>query len=347
MTDINNTSSGADTAVMGFDRPSQTPPLLPGRMQDDIDTWSTLVDRVREAAQRRGWTKAEVARRAGMASGTFSQWYSGNYAGRLDRQNDIISRWLDALDDQAALAATIPTGPAFLRLKAADEIVQTLRWAQLCPDLVVITAGSGVGKTAACSHYLRTVPHSHMVTISPHTKTVHGLLCAIVETLGINQRNPARYVEAIGRRLETTGGGALLIVDEAQNLVDEAINQLRHFVDRHGCGIALVGNDEIYSRFTKRSEGPSYAQLKSRVGKRLKRTKPYPEDVAAYIDAWGVTEPEAIRFLTGIGMKGGHLRQIEKTMKLASMLALGSGEGEVTLQHIRSAWMNRDVEDMA
>lgn len=240
MTDINNTSSGADTAVMGFDRPSQTPPLLPGRMQDDIDTWSTLVDRVREAAQRRGWTKAEVARRAGMASGTFSQWYSGNYAGRLDRQNDIISRWLDALDDQAALAATIPTGPAFLRLKAADEIVQTLRWAQLCPDLVVITAGSGVGKTAACSHYLRTVPHSHMVTISPHTKTVHGLLCAIVETLGINQRNPARYVEAIGRRLETTGGGALLIVDEAQNLVDEAINQLRHFVDRHGCGIALV-----------------------------------------------------------------------------------------------------------
>lgn len=340
MNDMQSTSSG-------WERPISGPALIPGRVQEDIDIWSNLIERVREVAIRRGWNKAETARRSSMASGTFSQWYSGTYTGRLDRQNEIISKWLDALEDQAELAATIPASPAFLRLKTSEEIIQTLRWAQLCPDLVVITAASGLGKTEACMHYERTVPHTHLVTISPHTKTVHGMLIALVDALGIQQHNPARFTSAIGQRLQSSGGNTLLIVDEAQNLVDDAVNQLRHFVDKHRCGVALVGNEEIYTRFTKKSDGPSYAQLKRRIGKRLKRNKPYAADIVAFIEAWGVTEPEAVRFLTGVGMKGGALGQIDKTMKLASMLALGNGHEQVTLAHIREAWSNRDVEDMA
>ena len=53
-----------------------------------------------------------------------------------------------------------------------------------------------------------------------------------------------------------------------------------------------------------------------------------------------------VKFLTGIGMKGGALRQIDKTMKLASMVAMGSGQ-PLSLNHIQAAWKNRDVEDMA
>lgn len=142
------------------------------------------------------------------------------------------------------------------------------------------------------------------------------------------------------------GGGSLLIVDEAQNLVDDAINQLRHFSDIHQCGIALVGNEEVYSRFVAQVKGRSYAQLKRRIGKHLKRQKPYAEDIAAFIRAWGVTDPECTRLLTGIGLKGGALGQIDKTMKLASMIALGDNR-EVGIRDIEAAWKNRDVEDMA
>jgi DNA transposition AAA+ family ATPase len=184
-----------------------------------------------------------------------------------------------------------------------------------------------------------------MPTMSPHTKTVHAMLADIAEELEVMVYNPAKLGRAIGRRLERSGG-ALLIVDEAQNLVDDAINQLRHFADNHRCGIALVGNDEIYSRLAKKQDGPSYAQLKSRIGKRLRRVKPPMEDIQMFIAAWGVTDPECVKFLVGVGMKGGALRQIDKTMKLATMNAMGRGE-PVGLAHIRSAWLQRDVEEIS
>jgi hypothetical protein len=59
-----------------------------------------------------------------------------------------------------------------------------------------------------------------------------------------------------------------------------------------------------------------------------------------------VTDPECTRLLTGIGLKGGALGQIDKTMKLASMIALGDNR-EVGIRDIEAAWKNRDVEDMA
>lgn len=343
ITSANNT----DRSNNMWERPAKRPVLVAGRTDDDIDAWEGLIDRVREVARTRGWNKAEVARRAEFSASAFSQWYSGTYPGRLDRQNDMIRRWLDAVENQQELVSSIPTGPGFLRLRTASEIINTLQWAQICPDLVVITAASGLGKTAACRYYQSVTPHVHLVTISPHTKTVHGMLVALVGALGVTQHNPARYVEAIGQRLEAQGGHTLLIVDEAQNLVDDAVNQLRHFVDINKCGIALVGNEEIYARFTRKSDGPSYAQLKRRIGKRFRRNKPYAEDLSAYIAAWGVTDPDAVRFLTGVGMKGGALGQIDKTLKLASMLSMSEGAETPNAAQIRAAWSNRDVEDMA
>lgn len=137
-----------------------------------------------------------------------------------------------------------------------------------------------------------------------------------------------------------------MIIDEAQNLTDEAINQLRHFVDIYGTGLALVGNDEIYGRLTRKQDGPSYAQIKSRLAKRLKRNRAYKEDISMRIAAWGIEDADGVKFLTGIGLKAGALRQIDKTMTLASMLAM-SGDEKISLKHIKAAWQNRDVEDLS
>jgi len=338
-------NENTSTSPQGWERPISPPLLQSGRNQTDIDAWWVLVDRVIEVAPNNGWNKAEVSRRAGMASGTFSQWYSGKYAGRLDQQNEIISRWLDAIEDQEGIAASIPLSPSFLKLQTTVEILETLRWSQIAPDLVVITAAAGIGKTAACRHYKATTPHVFMATISPNTKTVHGMLVELCAALDVSEHNPAKFVRAIGNRLSRIGAGTLLIIDEAQNLVDDAVNQLRHFTDEFGCGVALVGNDEIYSRFTKKADGPSYAQLKRRIGKRMRCEKPRMADLNTFIGAWGVTDPDSVKFLTGIGLKGGALGQIDKTMKLASMIAMGRSE-PLRLNHIKAAWKNRDVEDM-
>ncbi|MBP1844786.1 DNA transposition AAA+ family ATPase [Rhizobium petrolearium] len=329
----------------GWERPEPDEAFVRKHNPDDLDEWRQLREQTAEIAIANAWTKAEVTRRSSMKDGTFSQWFSGSYPGVLANVNRQVRVWIDAVLEAAAMPA-LPSSPSFVRTRIAVEIGQTLQWAQMTADLVIITVAAGNGKTIACRHYKATHPHVYHATISPHTRTVHGMLVELAAELDVFEANPARLTRAIGNKLARSGGGTLLVVDEAQNLVDDAINQLRHFSDIYQCGIALVGNEEVYSRFVAQVKGRSYAQLKRRVGKHLKRQKPYAEDIAAFIAAWGVTEADSVRLLTGIGMKGGALGQIDKTMKLASMIAIGE-EREVTVKDIEAAWKNRDVEDIA
>jgi len=332
----------------GWDRPPTEPDATLGnRTATDIATWSMLVDQIILVAATQRWTKSEVARRIGMADATFSQWFNGKYPGRLDSQNRLVELWLANVEETSGLAASIPASPPFLQTIAAREITETLAWAQIAADMVIVTMAPGMGKSEVCNRFAAVRPHVHMVTMSPHTKTVHGMLIDLAAALDVMVHNPAKLTRAIGKKLERSGDGTLLIVDEAQNLVDDAVNQLRHFVDIYKCGVALVGNNEIYGRFSRsdKRDGPSYAQIKRRIGKRLRRDRPYVDDMRAFIAAWGVTDPDAVRFLIGIGNKGGALGQIDKTMKLASMAASGMEE-TVGLKHLQAAWKNRDVEEM-
>lgn len=315
-----------------------------GRSVEDVAEWRTLVAKVSALAGARGWSKAEVARQAGMADGTLNQWFSGKYGGRLDTMNAKVRQWLEALDEMEQLTQGVPASPGYVETRTAREIVETLTYAQMLPEMAVITLAAGMGKSYTAKHYCSIRPHAYHVTMTPHTKTVHGMLVEISTALGITQQNPAKLHRAIGDRLQRNGRKTLLIVDEAQNLVDAAVDQLRSLLDLNECGIALIGNEEIYDRFKNRPDGPSYAQIKRRFGKRLRRLHPYAEDIQIVIDAWGITDAAARKLLTGIGNKPGALGQIDKTLKLAGLVAAGKGEA-INERHIRAAWENRAVED--
>lgn len=318
----------------------------PGRSEDDQSTWKALVTKVHAIAMRNGWSKAETARQIGIPGGSFHGWYDGNDKGRLDTRNEKVAAWLDAHDERAALAKTIPDSPAFIDTAIAVEIADMLMAAQVMPALVMATTGSGMGKTTAAEHYRDNNPRCHLVTISPHTKTVHAMLIEIALTIGVRQHNPGGLVRSIGEKLRRTGGGTLLIVDEAQNLVDDAVNQLRHFVDVYKCGVAILGNTETYSRFTTGvGGGVKYAQLRRRFFKRMRRETPRKEDLAKFIQACGIVEDDQARFLTGVGMKPGAFGQIDMTVRLAKMKALGEGH-ILMLSDLKAAWENRDVEGL-
>ena len=338
MSDTQNTSA--------WERPTNLPDIgdgtRPGRGEDDLEDWKQLTERIYDIGTSEGWSKSEIARRMDMSVGTFSQYFSGKYDGRLDTNNAKVKRWIESWDELADMASIVPTGPGFVATPTAREIVDALTFAQCMPDFVTITAAAGTGKTTACRNFsIR--PNVWMITASPHTKTVHGMLIELAEELDIVQHNPAKLTRAIGQRLKKAGNRTLIIVDEAQNLVDDAVNQLRHFVDNYGCGLALVGNEEIYTRFAKRTDGPSYAQLKRRIGKRVRRSKPRAEDIEMLLDGWKISDPEVRLVLTGIGHKDGALGQIDKTLKLAMMT--GSGK-PLTADQIKAAWANRDVEGL-
>lgn len=86
----------------------------PGRSPTDLKDWRRLTGRVAAIATQNGWTKAEVSRRSGVPDGTFNQWYSGKYSGRLDETNTRIRQWLDTAEEMDVMARAIPASPGFV-----------------------------------------------------------------------------------------------------------------------------------------------------------------------------------------------------------------------------------------
>lgn len=314
-----------------------------GREQSDIDQWMALREDVYKLASENGWSASEVCKRADMASATFSQWCSGKYIGRIDKTNEKVKRWLDA-EKRNANSAFQPIPKRFVKTSLSNKITNALQYAQALQDISVIVCDAGSGKTETCKQYQKNNPNTFIAHMSPHSQTAHGMLLVLASVLGVHQNNPGKMVEPIGKILSNDNkGGRLLIIEEGQNLKDEAINQLRHFSDNYKVGIALVGNREVYDRFQQKGDGPSHAQMRSRIGMRVSDPKPSNEDLKRIIHAWGVTDDDMVKFLFGVGQKEGHIRQMVKTLSLAEMLAHGRKE-TLSVRHLNAAWKQRNLE---
>lgn len=311
---------------------------------DEFGDWKSLRARVAGAAQINGWLKSDVARKIDMPSGTFSQWYSGSYAGRWDNQNAKVERWLAALEDAQAIRAAAPKKPGFVTTEASTRYLNALSAAQVLAKFSMITSATGTGKIESAEHYTATTPLVTLVTMTPMMHTTFAMLKEIGRTIGVTGGDPSGLVPAIASRLWRTGGGALLIIDEAQHLSDDAINQARHFSDGSRAGVVLIGNLETHKRYsTVWTNTDRYGQLASRVFQRINIDKSSRHDIATIIRAWGISDEKQVEFLTGVGRKPGGLRHIGETITLAMMRATGDA-GELTLTDLKKAWDARGLE---
>lgn len=316
-----------------------------GRSAADMRRRDELVQVVDQVINERGWSLAEAARRSGVSHGAFNEWLSGKYKGRYDTLNQRIATWLGNLDKVDEVVASVPSGPGYLQLGVAVQMERVISIAQIMGTFCMVTAEAGNGKTMVATEYVRTHANAYMVTMSPDTRAIHTMMSEIADTIGVDEKSSNRLRRAVARRLQRTGDGTVLLIDEAQNLSDDAINQLRYFSDSPSCrcGIVVLGNSATSERFGQWAKGEKYGQLNSRVFRRLRVQRPSEDDLAALIDAWGITEPNQVQYLIGVGMKPGAMRQVDMTIKLARMVAQGAGR-EMTLQDLRAAWSNRDVE---
>ncbi len=239
----------------GWERPEPSGQFLEKHSADDIAIWQKLTESVSAIAISNGFSKSEVQRRIGMQNSTFSQWFSGTYIGRLETYNRMAEQWISAFIEASGTISTIRQSPLFIQTRLSREIFDTLVWAQTTADMVMVTVGAGNGQ----NHGLPHLRGDASACLSRHRQPTHEdgawHLVELASELDVREHNPAKLTRAIGAKLGRIGGGSLLIVDEAQNLIDDAINQLRHFMDIYHCGIALVGNDEVYTRFGRTNAG--------------------------------------------------------------------------------------------
>ena len=283
-----------------------------------------------------GISQAKIAREINISRTVFSRWMLGKYLGSNLNLEKAIRRWLGDRDDTQRPKTLKKID--YLPTLTAKKILSALTYAHKAKDIAAIYGGAGLGKTTAIKYYAANNPRTWVVTATASSSNSNAILNKIAITLGIHNtsRWTSRVELEVMERLGTAQG--FLIIDEAQHLDYKALDTIRALHDEAEMGMALVGNELVYSRLTggQGIRAAYLAQLFSRVGKRLHLVRPTAEDVDTLCDHWELGRAERA-FLKKISKKAGALRGVVKTHRLAAILAEGEGV-RLEQRHLALAW---------
>lgn len=215
---------------------------------------------LKEYISREGITQREAGRKLGVTDGLISGFLSGKYK----TPHTLIPK-IEQLMEMDKKKAVAPRAPEFAPTSVSRVVQNAIAYAHLRGVISVVYGDAGVGKTSTVREYVKNDKLALLVTISPTYASITGVNDLIAEQLGVRERVSRRITKEIVERLK--GSGRVLIVDEAQHLTVRALNHLRCLSDESGIGVALIGNEEVYSKL-RGSGKADFAQLFSRVGMR-------------------------------------------------------------------------------
>lgn len=323
--------------------PAQPAPFVIDNALDDAGLATISAAKAMQDAL--GLANAEVARRAGLAGSTYSEVknlkYKGNYAVPLDR----LQKWVSSEEQRMMTSAGGLPSLGYIETSVAKQIVTAIRFAQSRPGMVLVTVGAGLGKTMCLRHYEAHNNDAYRVVIEPTDSRRQTAIRKIAATLGVQGHHTLPILTEIKRQLTRDSRQPVLLIDEAQNLSGEAVNQLRFLLDEVGCGIVLAGNEDLMTRYSMAASREGYGQVQRRIFMRV-HIKTAPQvDIDLLVSKLGITDPAILRLCRQIGVRVGGLGQVVETLEFASQIAFGAGR-TIAAEDVRAAWMNRTREDI-
>ncbi|EOM1767751.1 AAA family ATPase [Salmonella enterica subsp. enterica serovar Montevideo] len=284
-------------------------------------------------------TFKQIALESGLSTGTISSFINDKYNGDNERISQILQRWLEKYH----AVAELPEPPRFVETQTVKQIWTSMRFASLTESIAVVCGNPGVGKTEAAREYRRTNNNVWMITITPSCASVLECLTELAFELGMNDapRRKGPLSRALRRRLEGTQG--LVIIDEADHLGAEVLEELRLLQESTRTGLVLMGNHRVYSNMTGGNRTVEFARLFSRIAKRTAINKTKKADVKAIADAWQINGEKELELLQQIAQKPGALRILNHSLRLAAMTAHGKDE-RVNEDYLRQAFRELDLD---
>lgn len=294
-------------------------------------------DRVRAIAEDdNSYPQSRIAREAGVSATTLSQWLGGTYAGDNSKTAGKVLTWLRDYDERLATGG-LPEGPAWVSTPSAEKVIAGLRYAQMANDICVIYGGAGLGKSKGIERYRQTNPNAWSVELTPAHVGIVACLEEIAIALGLRDyvRTAGFLHRAICNRLRGTRG--ILIIDEAQHLGVQALDQVRAIHDNTHVGLALVGNERVYTQMAGSNRAAYLDRLYSRIGKRIHLKRSTDADADALIRAWGIEDAKCRVRIREIASRPGALRVLTKTLRLAATYAQAASR-KVCCDDIQASW---------
>lgn len=309
-------------------------------MTDRFASQDALRNHIRSITETGGASQKQIAKEAAVNDGALNQWLQGKYTGNNERIFEKMCKWAESRERRESSAGIMPQAPSFVDTPTSGRILPIFTYAQMAADMCLVYGGAGVGKTSSAKHYRSTNPNVWLATMTPDCSTVSAVLEEVACAFGITATAggaPSRLRREIVGRMKNTKG--LLIIDEAQHLGTSGIEEIRSLYDLAdgGAGVVLCGNESVYNRITGGSRAAHFAQVFSRVGKRLRLNQPAEGDAQTLAAAFGITGRAEQTLLADIAQKPGALRIMVKVVKNASMFAAGAGS-EICADLIMASW---------
>ncbi|MFV0642946.1 MAG: AAA family ATPase [Sphingomonadaceae bacterium] len=297
----------------------------------------TQIDWMNAHRDELGASWNELAQWTGIPSGTLSQVCTGRYTGNTRKYAELIAGYRQTLAAQASIGADLPEKPTYFETPTSKAITHYLHWAQR-GRIVLIAMGAGLGKSETAREFRNNNHGAFLATMTPSTSGIMSMQQKVLKSLGEKQVTglPSALSEMICEKLRGRAN-AVLMIDEAQHLSIKALEEVRSWHDETGVGIALLGNERVQQQIDGVSRAAEFAQMFSRIGLRLPRSKAVKGDAEALACAWSLVDPAMVDFLRKIVAMPGALRGATFALEVAHMLAVAQGQ-RVSLQHLKKAW---------
>lgn len=217
-----------------------------GRMVDGQE----LAARVRAEMDSRGLSLSAAAREigAGVSAATLSRFLAGSYEGDNRAVGGRLMRWLRTCEESARRGLSAAGLERHRDLGVSEEVASALALAQATGDIVLIHGRSGAGKSWAAERYCAEHACAWRVQFTGATVTLAGLLQRVSAAVGAGARHVSALAAETACVERLAGRQALLVADEAHHLRPQLLDELRCVRDLSGCGLALIGGDELWGR---------------------------------------------------------------------------------------------------
>lgn len=286
---------------------------------------------------------SQLAKETGIPQGTLTTFAAGTY-GAKDGGGNVarkVFQFKQSIEAHSMRQSKLPTNPGYFDTRTSLRMMELLEIAH-SGRITVIGTGPGTGKTMTIDEYADRAGPVWKATMKPSTHSLHSMIREVQKALGVE---PRRLSTADASALVVTrmsGRRGLLVIDEANWLSLEAIEELRNWHDMTGVGICMLGNEELVQSIKTGRKRDQLARLLSRIANMHEQRIPLDEDVTAFCDHWGIEQPDIRRYLVTIATTpdSGGLRECKQLVEAASMLAAADERG-LSITDLREAQSER------
>ena len=306
----------------------------PKKQQIDVEKQRARLNQHKEET---GLSWKQLEARIGRSGSTLSLFAHNKYGAPGELIAEEVFVYRQTMAAKAALSIKRVEIPEYYPTPTSLRLISLLSWGKQ-GRIVMAAMGPGMSKTESAKHFRACNSNVFLATISPATSGIRAMQKLVLIAMGVT--NPTGDLMSMSMQIKDRASkleDPLLILDEAQHLTVQSIEEARHWHDETGMGIAVLGNQRVQQKVDGGTREAAFAQLFSRLANSLTTPKPLADDINAMLDAWGIMDPDVAREVHRIAMLPGALRGATFTLELAKMLAAAE-HTELNVSHVQDAW---------